>query len=110
MLLAFTLFRTDRFHSRPVAVNFCSVDDLISKHASKSFNPSIANVNYLVGLIESWGGIEKICPVCLEDGSPLPEYTIHPDDIMIKFTAAEGWVVYGPSKRGTVKGTVKGTL
>ncbi|MCI9144157.1 MAG: winged helix-turn-helix transcriptional regulator, partial [Lachnospiraceae bacterium] len=33
--------------------------------------------------------MEKICQACEEDGSPLPEYTIHPGDIMIKFIAAE---------------------
>ena len=86
-----------------------TADSLMSKHASKPYNPSIANVYYLAGLIESWGrGIEKICQACREDGSPLPEYTVHPGDIMIKFTAAEGRVVYGPSRNGTVNGTVNG--
>ena len=67
-----------------------TIDSLMSKHASRPYNPSIANVYYLAGLIESWGrGIEKICQACEEDGSPLPEYTIHPGDIMIKFIAAE---------------------
>lgn len=72
-----------------------TVDSLMSKHASRPYNPSIANVYYLAGLIESWGrGIEKICQTCEEDGSPLPEYTIHPGDIMIQFTAAEDRIVY----------------
>ena len=66
----------------------------MSKHASRPYNPSIANVYYLSGLIESWGrGIEKICQSCEEDGSPLPEYTIHPSDIMIQFIAAEDRIV-----------------
>ena len=48
----------------------------------------------MAGLIESWGrGIEKICQACEEDGSPLPEYTIHPGDIMIQFIAAEERIV-----------------
>lgn len=54
----------------------------------------IAIVYYLAGLIESWGrGIEKICQACEEDGSPLPEYTIHPGDIMIQFIAAKERIV-----------------
>ncbi|MCM1189983.1 MAG: winged helix-turn-helix transcriptional regulator [Muribaculaceae bacterium] len=71
-----------------------TVENLMNKHASKPYNPGIANVYYLAGFIESWGrGIEKICQACDDDGSPRPEYTIHPGDIMIKFTAAEGRIV-----------------
>lgn len=77
-----------------------TVDNLMSKHASKPYNPAIANVYYLAGLIESWGrGIEKICQACREDGSPLPEYTVHPGDIMIKFTAAEGRLVRSTTQK-----------
>lgn len=33
----------------------------MSKHASKPYNPAIANAFYLVGVIESWGcGVEKM--------------------------------------------------
>ena len=33
----------------------------MSKHASKPYNPAIANAFYLAGFIESWGrGIEKM--------------------------------------------------
>ena len=77
-----------------------TVDNLMSKHASKPYNPSIANVYYLAGLIESWGrGIEKICQACREDGSPLPEYTVHPGDIMIKFTAAEDRLIHSTTQK-----------
>ena len=83
-----------------------TVDSLMSKHASRPYNPSIANVYYLAGLIESWGrGIEKICQSCEEDGSPLPEYTIHPGDIMIHFTAAEDRTVRPSLDRVTEKVT-----
>lgn len=71
-----------------------TVENLMSKHASKPYNPAIANVFYLAGLIESWGrGIEKICQACEEDGSPAPVYTAHPGDIMIQFTASENRVL-----------------
>ena len=66
----------------------------MQKHASKPYNPNIAHVFYLAGFIESWGrGVEKICHALKADNLPLPEYTIHPGDIMIKFTAPENRVV-----------------
>lgn len=71
-----------------------TIENLMSKHASKPFNPNIAHVFYLTGFIESWGrGIEKICNACRADGVPQPEYSIHPGDIMIKFTAPEDRVI-----------------
>ncbi|MGN0738594.1 MAG: winged helix-turn-helix transcriptional regulator [Treponema sp.] len=42
------------------------------------------------GFIESWGrGIEKICRLCKEYGIGEPEYTVHPNDIMMLFKANE---------------------
>ena len=77
-----------------------TIDNLMTKHASKPFNPNIAHVFYLAGFIESWGrGIEKICAACQEDGIPLPEYTINPGDIMIKFTAPEDRIVGSPTSK-----------
>ena len=67
-----------------------TVENLMQKHASIPYNPDIAHVFYLAGFIESWGrGIEKICLTCRQDKVPLPEYTIHPGDIMVKFIAPE---------------------
>ena len=49
---------------------------------------------YLAGFIESWGrGIEKICNTLRAEDLPLPEYTIHPSDIMIKFSAPKDMVL-----------------
>lgn len=71
-----------------------TLENLMQKHASKPYNPNIAHVFYLAGFIESWGrGVEKICHALKADKLPLPEYTIHPGDIMIKFTAPEDRVV-----------------
>lgn len=87
-----------------------TADNLMSKHASRPYNPSIANVYYLAGLIESWGrGIEKICQACEEDGCPRPEYGIHPGDIMIKFTAPADRVIRIGSERVTEKVTERVT-
>lgn len=64
----------------------------------------------LAGFIESWGrGIEKICSACEEDGVPLPEYTINPGDIMIKFTAPEDRVIRSGIRKVTEKVTERVT-
>lgn len=71
-----------------------TLENLMQKHASKPYNPNIAHVFYLAGFIESWGrGVEKICSALKADNLPLPEYTVHPGDIMIKFTGPEDRVV-----------------
>ena len=49
---------------------------------------------YLAGFIESRGrGIEKIYNTLRAENLPLPEYTIHPSDIMIKFSAPKDMVL-----------------
>jgi ATP-dependent DNA helicase RecG len=71
-----------------------TVENLVGSHTSKPFNPSIAHTFYLAGLIESWGrGIEKMFKACEADGIPHPAYTVHPTDVMIKFTAPENRVI-----------------
>lgn len=71
-----------------------TLNNLMQKHASVPYNPNIAHVFYLAGFIESWGrGIEKICAACKNANVPMPEYTVNPGDIMIKFSAPEELVV-----------------
>ncbi len=71
-----------------------TLENLMQKHASKPYNPNIAHVFYLAGFIESWGrGIEKICSTLRADHLPMPEYTINPGDVMIKFTGPEDRVI-----------------
>ncbi|MGM9581006.1 MAG: ATP-binding protein [Anaerovibrio sp.] len=73
-----------------------TIDSLFRKHASRPYNPNIANVFYLAGFVESWGrGIEKICEACKEEHLPPPEFLINPSDIMVKFTAPDSWVSQG---------------
>lgn len=77
-----------------------TLENLMSKHASKPYNPNIAHVLYLAGFIESWGrGIEKICSACRNSGVPEPEYTINPGDIMIRFSAPENWIERSSNSR-----------
>lgn len=69
-------------------------EKLMQKHASKPYNPGIASVFYYAGFIESWGrGIEKICSALKADNLPMPEYTVNPGDIMIKFTGPEDRII-----------------
>jgi len=71
-----------------------TLENLMGKHASLPYNPDIAHIFYLAGFIESWGrGIEKICDSLKSDNLPMPEYTVHPGDIMIKFTGPEDRIV-----------------
>ena len=67
-----------------------TADTLMKKHRSLPHNPDIANTFFRAGFIESWGrGIEKICNLCKEYGIAEPEYTVHPNDIMMMFKANE---------------------
>ena len=71
-----------------------TLENLMGKHASLPYNPYIAHVFYLAGFIESWGrGVEKICDALKADDLPMPEYTVHPGDIMIKFTGPDDRIV-----------------
>ncbi|MDY2573244.1 MAG: ATP-binding protein [Fusobacterium necrophorum] len=64
-------------------------ETLMEKHRSKPLNPNIANGFFRAGFIETWGrGIEKICESCKNYGIKLPEYTVYPEDIMVKFEAS----------------------
>lgn len=71
-----------------------TINNLLGKHESRPYNPNVATVMYYAGFIESWGrGVEKIRSACAAEGLPEPEYTVHPGDIMIKFTAPEDRIV-----------------
>ena len=71
-----------------------TLEKLMNKHTSKPYNPNIAYVFYLAGFIESWGrGVEKICNSLRADNLPMPEYTVNPGDIMIKFTGPEDRII-----------------
>ncbi len=76
-----------------------SVAQLLAKHASKPFNPLIANAFFRTGMIESWGrGIEKIQRECELAGVPAPEYRTDASGLMVKFTAKPEMTVKTPVK------------
>ena len=71
-----------------------TLEKLMNKHTSKPYNPNIAYVFYLAGFIESWGrGVEKICNALKAENLPRPEYSVNPEDIMIKFSGPEDRIV-----------------
>ena len=71
-----------------------TLEKLMNKHTSRPYNPNIAFVFYLAGFIESWGrGVEKICNALRAENLPMPEYTVNPGDIMIKFTGPEDRII-----------------
>jgi len=71
-----------------------TLEKLMDKHTSRPYNPNIAYVFYLAGFIESWGrGVEKICNALKAESLPMPEYTVNPGDIMIKFTGPEDRII-----------------
>ena len=67
---------------------------LLAKHASKPFNPDIANVFFRAGLIESWGrGIERIQNACKSaEYAPQVQWQLETDGIWTVFYYASAYV------------------
>ena len=62
----------------------------MNAHTSKLYNPDIARVFYRAGYIERWGRcIQKIRDACKNLGADEPEYIVHREDIMVKFSALQ---------------------
>ena len=80
----------------------------MQKHRSLPHNPDIANTFFRAGFIESWGrGIEKICNLCKEYGIAEPEYTVHPNDIMMMFKANDTEVLNEAGENESSKSGLK---
>ena len=63
-----------------------TIDNLMSKHRSRPYNPLIANAFFRAGYIESWGrGIQKIRESCEENGNDMAEYDVSASEIMVMF-------------------------
>ena len=63
-----------------------TISNLLKRHASKPFNPDIANTLFRSGYIESWGrGIEKMLNYCLEARIPAPNYSFEGSDFLVEF-------------------------
>ena len=72
----------------------CSFLQRTLKNTSSALLSSSGILKTTQTCIESWGrGVEKICDALKADNLQMPEYTVHPGDIMIKFTGPEDRIV-----------------
>lgn len=63
-----------------------TVKNLLEKHASRPFNPDIANALFRSGYIEAWGrGTIKIINECKQANIPEPIFNYNSSDISIEF-------------------------
>jgi len=63
-----------------------TVKTLLEKHASRPYNPDIANALFRSGYIESWGrGTIKIIKECKQAGIPEPVFSYNSSDISVEF-------------------------
>ncbi len=70
-----------------------SADKLFAKHSSKPYNPKLANVFFMSGMIEAWGrGFEKIKEACEKYDGSLPEYNISASGIMVLCKACDKYL------------------
>ena len=73
--------------------NLNSTEKLFEKHSSKPFNPKLAHVFFLSGMIEAWGrGFVKIKEACAQYNAPLPEYDINEEGIMVLCKACDRYL------------------
>ena len=74
--------------------NLRTTESLFAKHSSKPFNPKLAHVFFISGMIEAWGrGFDKIKAAC--DAlyhTPVPEYDITTDGIMVHCKANQRYL------------------
>ena len=74
--------------------NLRTTESLFAKHSSKPFNPKLAHVFFISGMIEAWGrGFDKIKAACDElYHTPIPEYDITTDGIMVHCKANQRYL------------------
>ena len=63
-----------------------TISNLLKNHASRPYNPDIANTLFRSGYIESWGrGIAKMAEYCFAAGIPKPNYVNDDSDFWVEF-------------------------
>ncbi len=74
--------------------NLRTTESLFAKHSSKPYNPKLAHVFFVSGMIEAWGrGFDKIRAAC--DAlyqTPMPEYDISDDGVMVHCSANQRYL------------------
>ena len=70
-----------------------SLERLLSQHASKPFNPDVANTFFWAGEIESWGrGIQRIFEACHREGIPDPRLQVDPGELWVEFQFSDEYL------------------
>lgn len=63
-----------------------TVDDLMHTHESLPWNPMVANVFFVRGIIETWGrGTLKMMEAAKKSGLPEPKISIHSNSVIVTF-------------------------
>ena len=69
-----------------------SVANLLGQHASRPFNPDVANAFFQAGEIEAWGlGIQRVFNACRVAGTPEPRIAVEPGELWVEFPFAEAY-------------------
>jgi len=70
-----------------------SLKKLLGEHASKPFNPLIANAFFRAGEIEAWGrGIQGIFLACGEADTPEPQFRYEANELWLEFPYGEDYL------------------
>ena len=70
-----------------------TVEKLLTKHASRPFNPGVAGAFFQSGMIESWGrGVEKMVAACAEAGVPEPTFQTEVNGLWTVFRFAPAYI------------------
>jgi ATP-dependent DNA helicase RecG len=68
------------------------IGKLLGEHASKPFNPDIANTFFRAGEIEAWGrGIHRIFQACKVAKAPKPRLRYESNDLWLEFPFSKAW-------------------
>jgi ATP-dependent DNA helicase RecG len=64
-----------------------TIENLLHKHASRPFNPDIANVFFRAGMIEAWGrGIDGMIESCTNIGLTAPVFRLEGSGLWVEMT------------------------
>lgn len=75
-----------------------TVKNLVGAHASTPFNPTVANVFFRSGEIETWGrGIQRIFTACKDAGTPRPALTFDGTGLALEFRFAPEYLKAMPA-------------
>ena len=70
-----------------------TIEDLLTSHRSRPYNPDVANVFFRAGEIESWGrGIQRIIEACQDEGCPAPTFEYRAGGIWTTFHFGEEYL------------------